>query len=56
MLEAVREGYLLHYGAPRLPSDDDPDLALLMGDRLYALGWRSSSSWGIQTRWPSWPT
>jgi hypothetical protein len=38
VLDAVREGYLLHYGAPRALSDEDPDLALLMGDRLYALG------------------
>jgi len=38
VLEAVREGYLLHYGAPRLMSRDDDDLALLAGDRLYALG------------------
>jgi hypothetical protein len=38
VLEAVREGYLLHYGAPRLMSRADDDLALLAGDRLYALG------------------
>ncbi len=37
-VEAVREGYLLHYGTPRLTLADDPDLALLAGDRLYALG------------------
>jgi hypothetical protein len=37
-IEAVREGYLLHYGVPRLTLPDDPDLALLAGDRLYALG------------------
>jgi hypothetical protein len=37
-IEAVREGYLLHYGAPRLALAPDPDLALLAGDRLYALG------------------
>jgi hypothetical protein len=35
---AVREGYELHYGSPRALSIDDPDLALLAGDRLYALG------------------
>jgi hypothetical protein len=36
---AVHEGYRLHYGGPRaLPLADDPDLALLAGDRLYALG------------------
>jgi hypothetical protein len=38
VLEAVREGYLLHYGRPRLLSRADDDLALLAGDRLYALG------------------
>jgi hypothetical protein len=37
-LEAVREGYLLHYGEPRAIRIDDPDLALLAGDTLYALG------------------
>jgi hypothetical protein len=34
----VREGYLLHYGEPRLLTRADDDLALLAGDRLYALG------------------
>ena len=38
VVEAVREGYLLHYGVPRLMSRADDDLALLAGDRLYALG------------------
>jgi hypothetical protein len=38
VVEAVREGYLMHYGEPRLLSRDDDDLALLAGDRLYALG------------------
>jgi hypothetical protein len=38
VIEAVREGYLLHYSEPRLMSRDDDDLALLAGDRLYALG------------------
>jgi hypothetical protein len=38
VVEAVREGYLLHYGEPRLMSREDDDLALLAGDRLYALG------------------
>jgi hypothetical protein len=38
VIEAVREGYLLHYGEPRLMSREDDDLALLAGDRLYALG------------------
>ncbi|HEY2636096.1 MAG TPA: hypothetical protein VGI54_01805 [Solirubrobacteraceae bacterium] len=38
LVEAIREGYLLHYGTPRVVVDADPDLALLAGDRLYALG------------------
>jgi hypothetical protein len=38
IVEAVREGYELHYGAPRVLRPEDPDLALLAGDRLYALG------------------
>ena len=38
VMEAVREGYLLHYGESRLLADHDPDLALLAGDYLYALG------------------
>jgi hypothetical protein len=38
VLEAVYEGYLLHYGRPRLFADMDDDLRLLAGDALYALG------------------
>lgn len=38
VVEAVREGYLLHYGEPRLLAGHDADLALLTGDYLYALG------------------
>jgi len=38
VIEAVREGYLLHYEQPRLLAGHDPDLALLAGDYLYALG------------------
>ena len=38
VVEAVREGYLQHYGDGRVVRSDDPDLALLAGDRLYALG------------------
>jgi len=38
VVEAVYEGYLLHYGEPRLLAGHDPDLALLAGDYLYALG------------------
>ena len=38
VVEAVREGYLLHYGDGRVVLGADPDLALLAGDYLYALG------------------
>lgn len=38
VVEAVREGYLLHYGESRLLGGHDGDLALLAGDYLYALG------------------
>ena len=38
LVEAIREGYLLHYETPRLVQDADPDLRLLAGDYLYALG------------------
>jgi hypothetical protein len=38
VIEAVREGYLLHYEQPRLIAGHDSDLALLAGDYLYALG------------------
>jgi hypothetical protein len=38
VLEAVHEGYLLHYGQPNGFDGMDEDLALLAGDSLYALG------------------
>jgi hypothetical protein len=38
VLEAVYEGYLMHYGEPRAFSGMDADLRLLAGDALYALG------------------
>lgn len=36
-LAAVREAYLLHYAAGRVVRPEEADLALLGGDRLYAL-------------------
>ncbi|CAB4914780.1 unannotated protein [freshwater metagenome] len=38
VIEAVHEGHLLHHGRSRLLDTADRDLALLAGDRLYALG------------------
>jgi hypothetical protein len=38
VLEAVHEGYLMHYGEPAGFGEMDEDLALLAGDSLYALG------------------
>lgn len=38
VLEAVYEGYLMHYGSPRAFAGMDDDLRLLAGDALYALG------------------
>jgi hypothetical protein len=38
LVEEIHEGYLLHYGAGRVVTPADPDLSLLAGDRLYALG------------------
>jgi hypothetical protein len=38
LVEAIREGYLLHYETPRLIEGADGDLRLLAGDYLYALG------------------
>ena len=37
-LETIYEGYLLHYGRPRLFAPEDGDTALLLGDYLYAHG------------------
>jgi hypothetical protein len=38
VLEAVHEGYLMHYGEPSAFRSLDDDLRLLAGDALYALG------------------
>jgi hypothetical protein len=37
-LETIYEGYLVHYGRSRLFAPADRDLALLLGDYLYAHG------------------
>ncbi len=38
LLEMILEGSRLHYGPQRVVRTEDPDLALLLGDQLYALG------------------
>jgi hypothetical protein len=38
LLEMILEGYRLHYGEPLVVRTGDEDLALLVGDQLYALG------------------
>ena len=37
-VETIYEGYLLHYGRPRLFSPPDDDVGLLLGDALLAHG------------------
>jgi hypothetical protein len=38
LIEAIYEGYLLHYGSPRILVAPEADLGLLAGDQLYAIG------------------
>jgi hypothetical protein len=38
LIDTIYEGYLLHYGPPRLLAVPEADLGLLAGDHLYALG------------------
>jgi hypothetical protein len=45
-LETIYEGYLVHYGTPRLFASPDPDVALLLGDYLYAHGLVRIASFG----------
>jgi hypothetical protein len=37
-IETIYEGYLVHYGRPRLFAPTDADTGLLLGDYLYAHG------------------
>jgi hypothetical protein len=46
LLEMILEGARLHYGPARVVRTDDPDLALLVGDQLYALGLERLASLG----------
>jgi hypothetical protein len=45
-LETIYEGYLVHYGAPRLHEPQDGDAALVLGDYLYAQGLARIASLG----------
>jgi hypothetical protein len=45
-LETIYEGYLVHYGSPRLFAPLDADVALLLGDYLYAHGLVRIASFG----------
>jgi hypothetical protein len=38
LVEAIYEGYLLHYDRPRVVEAPEADLRLLAGDQLYAIG------------------
>ncbi|MHB8491435.1 MAG: hypothetical protein ACYDA6_04360 [Solirubrobacteraceae bacterium] len=38
LVEAIYEGYLLHYGQARVLKSVQDDIRLLAGDRLYAMG------------------
>jgi hypothetical protein len=45
-LETIYEGYLVHYGRPRLHEPQDGDAALVLGDYLYAQGLARIASLG----------
>lgn len=45
-LETIYEGYLIHYGTSRLFAPPDADIALLLGDYLYAHGLVRIASFG----------
>ena len=51
-LETIYEGYLLHYGRPRLFAPADEEAALLLGDYLYAHGLVRIAASGSSTRSP----
>jgi hypothetical protein len=45
-LETIYEGYLVHYGRPRVFEPEDGDAALVLGDYLYAQGLARIASLG----------
>lgn len=46
LIEMIHEGSRLHYGEPSVVRTEDRDLALLVGDQLYALGLARLASLG----------
>ena len=48
-IETIYEGYLAHYGRSRLFAPREQNLALLLGDRLYARGLVTVSGFGDVT-------
>lgn len=46
LIEMILEGSRLHYGTPVVVRTEDRDLALLIGDQLYALGLARLASLG----------
>ena len=54
-VETIYEGYLVHYGRPRLFAPGDQDTVLLLGDYLYAQGSRPAvGAPGRSKRSPTW--
>lgn len=46
-LETIYEGYLAHYGSPRLLEPADDDAALVLGDYFYAQGLARIAALGV---------
>ena len=55
-IETIYEGYLLHYGRPRLFAPPDGERALLLGDYLYAHGLVRIAATVTSTRSPTSPS
>ena len=57
LVEAIYEGYLLHYGSPRVVRAPEADLrAAGRRPAVRDRAWRAWSSSATRWRWPSWPT
>ena len=55
-MEAVYEGFLMHYREPRAFSGMDADLRLLAETPCTRSGSSGSPRPATSRRWPSWPT